>query len=500
MRRFVRVVGMGFAMLLISLSACTMAFAADEEWFERDGTWYYAADGTVKTSSWLYDEQKNTWYYFDVKGAMCTSRLETGGNTYFFGEDGRMLTGWVYCPDGEIPEAYMESVMRDDVYFCNDDGVMCTGWAEAMPPHLSGMDDEEIFESVADDEYRKQWYCLKKNGKVYYNVKENIDGRRYVFDEKGIHISGWIYDKGEGQSGRFDKVDDDTPDETAAIYNQTPGNYLYGLEDGYLAVNSWFDARKPGDDDDADTRSFYADSSGHIVTGEVRGSGASIIVRRKATKIVSVGTYTLEDWSTDVNVTKIDGKYYCIEDSGTRIDGILYLQGEDRQNVFPNGFYCFDDGTALETGRLLKRIEDDDFGSDGYYYYYDFADHTNANWYKGQGMTGVDAGRLYYQGLAVGTQLYDYELVYLPVLEEKSEYGTGLFLVDQMGIVQKGTKTGTYRTCGDGNKYKIVKEHDKDDEYGYHIYIEEKNDDGDKVLTPVGSDEAEYIFWDAVED
>ena len=63
---------------------------------------------------------------------------------------------------------------------------------------------------------------------------------------------------------------------------------------------------------------------------------------------------------------------------------------------------------------MEENIKDD--VSDGYVYYYYFAERTNSRHAKGQGFTGVHAGRLYYLGLAVGAQNESYEVVYLPML------------------------------------------------------------------------------------
>lgn len=90
-------------------------------WILENENWYYYENGAKKAEKWLYEEEANAWYYFDRKGAMYRGRLKTGAGTYFFGEDGRMLTGWVYCPEGDMPEVFTGSAMEDDVYYCGAD-------------------------------------------------------------------------------------------------------------------------------------------------------------------------------------------------------------------------------------------------------------------------------------------------------------------------------------------------------------------------------------------
>ncbi|MFT4105043.1 MAG: hypothetical protein QM657_04705 [Lacrimispora sp.] len=490
-------------------AACTVMLAmgpvthawASEGWTEEKGQWFYYDDGSMMAGRWLYDDENDAWYYFDNKGVMYSGRLELDGETYFMGEDGKMLTGWISCPRDMKPSPHTSNTMEDHVFYAREDGKMAKGWAEALSPEDAVLEQGEVFERRQDGGYTRRWYCFKENGKIYYRTKENVGGKLYIFDGEGRPMTGWIYDRGEGQSPRYVKVDDETLDSERAEYNKAPDFYMYGLQDdNSLAVSRWFDSVKPGDKSDADKRSYYASSSGYIVTNTAKDSEVSVAARRKATKIKEMGSYEFENWSTDVNLVRINGKYYCIEDSGTRIDGMIYLQGGQKGQLFPGGFYCFMDNAALQTGYMLKENKSDDYGSDGYSYYYYFSEDTKGGFYKGQGVTGVSAGRLYYQGMAVAAQEENYEVVYLPTVAEQSSYGTGMFLVDESGRVMKGSKSGNYYTASDGNKYKIVKEHDRDDTYGYHIFTEEKDESGNKVLSPVTDDEAEYIYWDAVEE
>lgn len=218
---------------------------------------------------------------------------------------------------------------------------MTVGWAEALSPKNTAVPESEVFSLMNEDEYVRSWYCFRDSGKVYYDTYAKVGENRYVFGEDGVYIKGWIYDMGEGQVPRYIKVDDDTPDSDKAVYAQAPENYMFGLWDsGALAVSRWFDAIKPEDDEDADTRSFYADASGHIATGASDGHGVSIAARRKARKLGEIGTYVFENWSTDVNIMRTGGKLYCVEDSGTRLDGVLHLSGGEQGGSYPNGFYA----------------------------------------------------------------------------------------------------------------------------------------------------------------
>lgn len=465
----------------------------------------YTGSAWASGGQWEYNDTAMEWYYVDDSGERATGRREIAGEVYFFDENGIMLTGWISCPRDEIPEPLTDTMDGEDVYYCGTDGKMAKGWVVAYSPQNLVYDQQQEFQIVREDGEQKRYY-FDDRGKPYYNQRKTIDGKRYIFDEEGACMTGWIYDWGEGAQDRFLPVDLDSPEEDKEICRAGPENLMFGSpEDGSLAQKQWVDQIPPWDNEGDDVRSFYADSSGYMVTrGTGRGEGTSLSARRKALKIEMVGTYQLEDWSTDVNVVYIDGSYYCLEDSGTRLDGILYLSGARGEHSFADGLYCFMDHAAMETGTVMKENVSDDNGRDGYVYYYCFAQKDSSRYSKGQGITGVSGGRLYYQGMAVGAQYETLEVVYLPTLEEKDDIGrsTGLFLVDATGRVKKGSAGGSHYTSSDGNVYRVTRVSDRNDDYGYVIdyYDGDKDDDSHKIWKSLTEKDYAYICWDAVEE
>ena len=86
-------------------------------WQEINGNTYYFLDSGVQAYGWK--EINGSWYFFDYfeGGAMATgwlTKLETG--KYYFGEDGRMATGW-------------QKIDRNMYYFL-DSGARAAGWQE----------------------------------------------------------------------------------------------------------------------------------------------------------------------------------------------------------------------------------------------------------------------------------------------------------------------------------------------------------------------------------
>lgn len=492
---------------LVCLYLAGMNVWAAGSWTENeDGKFYYTDEaGNVRLGGWFYEENEKAWYYLDEKGYRIQGKKSIAGETYFFGEDGRMLTGWVECERDEAAESCDSGIANDDLYYCGEDGRMVVGWVWAYDPEEAVYRQDEMFTEIQDDDFGMDHYYFKQNGKICRNERKTIDGKRYIFKEDGTCMTGWIYDYGEGSSDRFLHVDTDSSDSDKSLCSENPQNLMFADGDGAQIVNGWIDAIPPWDGEDDDGRSFYADSSGYVVTGDgARGDGTKVAARRTLQTIADTGTYTLEDWSSHVNITRIDGKYYCMEDSGTRLDGILLLTGGGDDKEFADGVYGFVDNAAMATGNTPVIYEDDDDERDGYSYYYYFAEKSDDEYSKGQGISGVEDGRLYYCGLAVASQTDTLEVVYVPVLEEKDDQGrgTGFFLVDETGKVQKGSYEGARYKSSNGNIYRVTKEDDENDDYGYIIeyYDGEKDDDDSRVWKSLTEADYDYICWDALEE
>lgn len=109
---------------------------------------------------------------------------------------------------------------------------------------------------------------------------------------------------------------------------------------------------------------------------------------------------------------------------------------------------------------------------EGRSYSYYFAEKSGNGYSKGQGYTGIHAGKLYYQGLVIQADLNEeYELVYVEALDKKSN-DTGLFIVDTEGKIKKGSIR-----LSDGYKYQIKKAGNR----GYNIFRVEE----DKTKTEI---------------
>ncbi len=492
---------------------------------------------------WDYRPEVNEWYFYGDDGALLTGRRDIQGNTYFFDETGRMMTGWVQCGDkeGDEASAFESGGVDDEVHFCTTTGAMAV--------------DSWIFSHVPDGEaldvnHEGDWFYFDSKSRAYRNQKVSYEGNDYIFDENGARVSGWVYECSEKNGYEqtvYVSVDEDTQEAKSGdlhgdgtyaegVFAHNPQYYLYcDLESGSVVKSAWIDALPPGKGEEEDSRFYYFDRKGHLVSqyryGFMREEGDWDHYPQELHAYVSddkvwpckiedenIGTYSYQgapgSGTDDVGFEGFimkaeDDRYYLCENNGARLDSLFLIRHKESNSrlQFPNGFYDFSDRTAMITGKGTK--VNPNTGEEFYYY---FAESTGGGRKKGRGVTGVFGGKLYYQGLAVGADGDDpYELVYVPEIANKSREATGIFLVDREGNVKKGTKQkqnkkgqltgGTKYPMDNGYTYRVCTPPQGKADNGYEVYRIEKdldipNDPGSLL----GEEDASYIYLKEVEE
>lgn len=200
----------------------------EDTWVKSGSTWYYAeSEGELKTdelfedgdylyyvdengamvvSQWalIYDEDEETedYYYFDAKGhAVCGVEKPyavPGWGKYCFGEDGKMLYGWVATAangDDTVLVKVEDSVAapyEDALYYCGDeeDGQVATGWQLLDIGDTFGTEKWFYFDpSTTTTKYGKKFADFQ-NKKV---VDTTYGTGYYCFDETGIMLADmWV--------------------------------------------------------------------------------------------------------------------------------------------------------------------------------------------------------------------------------------------------------------------------------------------------------------------
>ena len=147
--------------------------AADQQVDE----YYVGEDGKRVSSQWVVVENEDYgnddsepeyyWYYYGKNGKMVVSRwVNINSNTYYFNEDGHMMTGLV-------------SIDGYHYYLGEEgDGKMKTGWVKLA-------DENE------DADYTESWFYFDRTGKRVENqVDKKIEDSYYTFED-GRMQTGW---------------------------------------------------------------------------------------------------------------------------------------------------------------------------------------------------------------------------------------------------------------------------------------------------------------------
>ena len=379
---------------------------------EDDDDYYYVdANGVMVTNQWVAienedageeDEPDHYWYYFQANGKAYTrsdnasedsvSAKTINGKKYAFGEEGRMLYGWVSGGERQTDDdAWKESLY----YFGDeDDGAMSLGWRQ-----ISIVDDEYEDLQPGDeywDEDQDRWFYFQTSGKKVAADSDDgdtlktktINGRKYGFDEYGRMIADWFT-----ETASYSTATQGVASYTSSfMYFSTP-------EDGARATKGWFKV-VPGyylhEDkyNDGDDYWYYADGDGEIYSNVIK---------------------------------TIKGKKYAFDNYGRMIDGLVFLQmatengkvdsseiaqkfaddGDipyDTEDAFDDfvvhyapqissgeirSFYFGDsDDGAMKTGRQTVEIDGDSFT-------FKFKDSSSS---KGAGINGIDDHKLYSAG------------------------------------------------------------------------------------------------------
>jgi glucan-binding YG repeat protein len=193
MRKQTKLVAVLSTAALLALGASMSSFAATG-WQEENGTWvYYDKNGDKETEKW--EKSGDNWFYLNEDGEMATDVIvEFNDNYYYVDENGSMVANkWV-------------SVENDD---------------------YDGSDDNEPV---------NHWYYFGNNGKAFKTASssgtasfKSINGKKYIFDEEGKMLYGWINESGQRETG----------DDAWRGDGSTGGLYYCGDENDGAQANGW---------------------------------------------------------------------------------------------------------------------------------------------------------------------------------------------------------------------------------------------------------------------
>lgn len=202
-----------------------------------------------------WQEENGTWVYYDKSGDLETEKWEKSGDNWFYlNEDGEMAT-----------DAIVE--YNDNYYYVDENGAMVTNkWVSVENDDYDGDDEEPA----------NYWYYFGSNGKAYKTSDtstsasfKTINGKKYIFDDEGKMLYGWINKEGERETTEEDAW------QNADYYcgDENDGAQVIGWAQIDIVDNDFESAMKGGSsknvfDDENQTRWFYFKSNGKKMTNE----------------------------------------------------------------------------------------------------------------------------------------------------------------------------------------------------------------------------------------
>ena len=146
-------------------------------WYMFDDYMYYF-NNDVAVTGWAHDESGNT-YYFDQYGRMLTGWQKFDAGWRFFNEYGYMATGWLEL---------------DGKYYCfNDDGIMLTGWVQSNTGNWYYLNSSGVL-LTGWNQIGGKWYYMNENSDLYGAMQKGwllSGGNWYYLGSSGAMLTGW---------------------------------------------------------------------------------------------------------------------------------------------------------------------------------------------------------------------------------------------------------------------------------------------------------------------
>ena len=198
---------------------------------------------------------------------------KSGDNWFYLNEDGEMATDYLV-------------EYSDDYYYVDENGSMVTNnWVSMENEDYDGDDDEEPV---------NHWYYFGSNGKAYKSSSSSdtasfktVNGKKYIFDDEGKMLYGWVNDDGERETG-----DDDWKEGLYYCGDENDGAQTVGWSFIEITDDDYDDAGTDGNgrvsshnifDDEEQERWFWFKSNGKKQT-------------EKDGKTINGKKYSFDEW------------------------------------------------------------------------------------------------------------------------------------------------------------------------------------------------------------
>ena len=188
-------------------------------WVEEDGQFYYYNEDHKMHTGWL--DLGESVYYLNEDGIRLSGWLREGQAYHYFDENGLMvMDGWLDLDDGRymIRDSLMVTGLtgyEGRNYFFGEDGRQVTGWVDldeerwyfdpAEGHSLSGLQiiDGVMYAFTADGPLARGWfeedgvtYYIEEDGTPISGGWQTIHDDAYYFNDDGTLYEGWLEEEG----------------------------------------------------------------------------------------------------------------------------------------------------------------------------------------------------------------------------------------------------------------------------------------------------------------
>jgi len=385
-------------------------------WVEYENDLYYVgSDGAKTVNDWRLvapeadEDAEEEWFYFGSNGKMVKGKKVIDGKTYYFDDEGIMLTGWVSYVAKKAEPAILGEAVANLVY-CDENGArMASTWVETFVPGTAEEDQEDA------DTF---WYYIKSKGGVQTGKNNDINGETYYFNANGQMCYGFVIGEDTNADGKLDNFYSANGENAESLSGKTV--FFCGNDDqGWSKKNKWIKTWAPVDFDDQDSDAsqywYYINKNGEVFA-PANGSDANAV-----TFVNGDTPLTIDGTDSNATLKEISKKTYAFNEEGQMLDGLLKI--EDEMYYFGGS----EDG-AMKTGDVMIADEDD------YEYKFFFGEKTDAakGYKKGVAVTGNADGELYIDG-QLRTSSEKFEKVWV------ADLGV-YFLIDEDGDIRTTKK------------------------------------------------------------
>lgn len=259
-------------------------------------------------------EEEDAWFYFEANGKKVAAKERTiNGKRYRFNADGVMDSGWVDVVKATDSEKVITSYKN---YSSAEDGARKTkGWFKVVPA-------KDVNPDANEDEAEK-WFYADGKGNMYADTIKTINGKKYLFNEKGEMVTGLRNLQFTGNTlVSYAEVNDADKVAAATAF----GTLLTGKSGLYYFSDNGdmqFGAQDVTIDGDNYTFNFITSGSrkGRAVNGK---SGSAYYLNGK--KVKASDDLTFEVYGLDANgnlVSRVEDSTRLVDSSWKKYKGIV---------------------------------------------------------------------------------------------------------------------------------------------------------------------------------